>query len=86
MVVWFYIDRSRIGRKPANLITAALFLLGSLFMTFAGSLHTMLVGRFVAGLAVGSSGPCVSTYVAEIAQPKTRGALVTINEVRNAGV
>ncbi|KAE8878164.1 hypothetical protein PF005_g14071 [Phytophthora fragariae] len=70
-----------IGRKPANLITAALFLLGSLFMTFAGSLHTMLVGRFIAGLAVGSSGPCVSTYVAEIAQPKTRGALVTINEV-----
>ncbi|KAG6609806.1 sugar porter family MFS transporter [Phytophthora cinnamomi] len=70
-----------IGRKPANLITAALFLLGSLFMTFADSLHTMLVGRFIAGLAVGSSGPCVSTYVAEIAQPKTRGALVTINEV-----
>ncbi|KAG7382321.1 hypothetical protein PHYPSEUDO_005053 [Phytophthora pseudosyringae] len=70
-----------IGRKPANLITTALFLAGSLFMTFAGSLRTMLVGRFVAGLAVGSSGPCVSTYVAEIAQPKTRGALVTINEV-----
>ncbi|KAL4169514.1 hypothetical protein KRP22_010433 [Phytophthora ramorum] len=70
-----------IGRKPANLITAALFLAGSLFMTFAGSIHTMLVGRFVAGLAVGSSGPCVSTYVAEIAQPKTRGALVTISEV-----
>ncbi|KAL3666609.1 hypothetical protein V7S43_008233 [Phytophthora oleae] len=70
-----------IGRKPANLITAALFFAGSLFMTFAGSLHTMLVGRFVAGLAVGSSGPCVSTYVAEIAQPKTRGTLVTVNEV-----
>ncbi|KAF4040594.1 Sugar (and other) transporter [Phytophthora infestans] len=70
-----------VGRKPANLITAALFLSGSLFMTFAGSLQTMLVGRFVAGLAVGSSGPCVSTYVAEIAQPKTRGALVTISEV-----
>ncbi|RLN62214.1 hypothetical protein BBJ29_002351 [Phytophthora kernoviae] len=70
-----------IGRKPANLITAALFLGGSLLMTFAGSLRTMLVGRFIAGLAVGSSGPCVSTYVAEIAPPKTRGALVTINEV-----
>ncbi|KUF90884.1 Methyltransferase protein 23 [Phytophthora nicotianae] len=69
-----------IGRKPANLITAVLFLSGSLFMTFAGSLKTMLVGRFIAGLAVGSSGPCVSTYVAEIAQPKTRGALVTISE------
>ncbi|EGZ28721.1 hypothetical protein PHYSODRAFT_445341, partial [Phytophthora sojae] len=73
-------DWYEIGRKPANLITAALFLLGSLFMTFAGSLRTMLVGRFIAGLAVGSSGPCVSTYVAEIARPKTRGALVTINE------
>lgn len=70
-----------IGRKPANLITAALFLVGSLFMSFAGSLHTMLVGRFIAGLAVGSSGPCVSTYVAEIAQPKTRGTLVTVSEV-----
>eukprot|EP00644_Phytophthora_capsici_P000018 jgi/Phyca11/99638/e_gw1.4.611.1 len=77
-------DWYKIGRKPANLITAALFLVGSLFMSFAGSLHTMLVGRFIAGLAVGSSGPCVSTYVAEIAQPKTRGTLVTVSEVRAA--
>ncbi|RLN37871.1 hypothetical protein BBJ28_00000488 [Nothophytophthora sp. Chile5] len=76
----------RIGRKPANLITAAFFLSGSLFMTFAGSLRSMLVGRFLAGLAVGSSGPCVSVYVAEIAQPKSRGALVTVNEVGNEGV
>lgn len=64
------------------MITAALSLAGSLFMTFAGTLHTMLVGRFIAGLAVGSSGPCVSTYVAEVSQPKTRGALVTTSEVQ----
>lgn len=40
------------------------------------------MGRFVAGLAVGSSGPCVAVYVAEIAHPDVRGTLVTINEVR----
>ncbi|KAI9907300.1 hypothetical protein PsorP6_003614 [Peronosclerospora sorghi] len=70
-----------IGRKPANLITSALFFFGALFMTFAGSLRVMLIGGFVAGLAVGSSGPCFSTYVAEISQSKNRGELVTIGEI-----
>lgn len=65
------------------MLTAWLFLLGSLFMTFAGSLQVMLMGRFLAGLAVGGSGPCVSVYIAEIARPEYRGAMVTINEVRS---
>lgn len=73
-----------IGRKPAIVVTAAFFLLGSLFMTFAGSLASMLVGRFLAGLAVGASGPCVSVYLSEIAHPARRGTLVTINEVRSS--
>lgn len=63
------------------MLTAWLFLLGSLFMTFAGSLQAMLIGRFLAGLAVGGSGPCVSVYIAELARPEYRGAMVTINEV-----
>lgn len=63
-------------------MTALFFLLGSLFMTFAVSYATMLLGRFLAGLAVGASGPCVSVYLSEIARPDRRGAVVTINEVR----
>lgn len=73
---------NRIGRKPAIVVTALFFLLGSLLMTFAVSYATMLLGRFLAGLAVGASGPCVSVYLSEIARPDRRGALVTINEVR----
>lgn len=71
----------RIGRKPAIIVTAVFFLLGSLFMTFAGSYAAMLMGRFLAGIAVGSSGPCVSVYLSEIARPDRRGVVVTINEV-----
>jgi hypothetical protein len=71
----------RIGRKGAIIVTSGFFLAGSLCMTFAPSIHVLLLGRFLAGLAVGSSGPCVSTYVAEIADPDHRGSLVTINEV-----
>ncbi|GLD95149.1 hypothetical protein PINS_up003774 [Pythium insidiosum] len=71
----------RLGRKRAIMLTGVFFLLGSLCMTFATSIYVMLLGRLLAGLAVGSSGPCVSTYVAEIARPEQRGALVTINEV-----
>lgn len=73
-----------IGRKPAIVVTAVFFLLGSLFMTFAWSLSSMLVGRFLAGLAVGASGPCVSAYLSEIAHPDRRGTLVTLNEVMAA--
>ncbi|KAJ0395739.1 hypothetical protein P43SY_004270 [Pythium insidiosum] len=71
----------RLGRKRAIMLTGLFFLLGSVCMTFATSIYVMLLGRLLAGLAVGSSGPCVSTYVAEIARPEQRGALVTINEV-----
>ncbi|DAZ99210.1 TPA: hypothetical protein N0F65_008243 [Lagenidium giganteum] len=70
-----------IGRKPAIIVTAVFFLLGSLCMTFARTIEEMLLGRFLAGLAVGSSGPCVSVYLAEMALPEQRGVLVTINEV-----
>lgn len=38
----------------------------------------MLMGRFLAGLAVGDSGPCVSVYTAELSRPEYRGAMVTI--------
>ncbi|TMW68604.1 hypothetical protein Poli38472_006072 [Pythium oligandrum] len=71
----------RIGRKPAIIWTGMFFLAGSFCMTFAPSFSVLLGGRFLAGLAVGSSAPCVSAYVAEIARPEHRGALVTINEV-----
>nr|CCA15734.1 Major Facilitator Superfamily (MFS) putative [Albugo laibachii Nc14] len=70
-----------IGRKPAIIVTAILFLIGSAVMTFAATFFQLLVGRFIVGLAVGSSGPCVSVYISEIARPNQRGALVTVNEV-----
>lgn len=71
----------RIGRRPAIIVTAILFLIGSAIMTFAATFYQLLVGRFIVGLAVGSSGPCVSVYISEIARPEQRGALVTVNEV-----
>jgi MFS family permease len=71
----------RIGRKLAIFVTGIFFFLGSVLMTFSESYQAMLVGRFLAGIAVGSSGPCVSVYISEIARSEHRGALVTVYEV-----
>lgn len=71
----------RIGRRASILATSVLFLAGGFIMALAQSLLMLLCGRLIVGLAVGASGPCVSIYLSEIAEPKFRGVLVTVNEL-----
>src|SRR3954470_21685531 len=49
----------RIGRRPAILITAVVFVVGVLLAAFAPTFWTLVVARFVIGLAVGSASMTV---------------------------
>jgi len=71
----------RIGRRPAVLITALIFIVGVLLAAFAPLFPVLLVARVVIGLAVGSASMVVPLYIGEAAPPHIRGGLVSMNQL-----
>ena len=71
----------RVGRKVSILYCCLLFIVGALVMALAPSLGVLLAGRFVVGIGVALSAIADIVYIAEIAPPSRRGALVTLNEL-----
>jgi sugar porter (SP) family MFS transporter len=71
----------RIGRRPTILITAVIFVVGVLLAAFSPAFWTLLVARVVIGLAVGSASMSVPLYIGELAPPRIRGALVSLNQL-----
>lgn len=69
------------GRKAALLFTACLFGVGALVCAFADSETSLLVGRLLLGFAIGIGSFSAPLYIAEISDEKSRGALVTINQL-----
>jgi MFS family permease len=63
----------RFGRRWTVLIGAAINLLGAALQTGARNLAMILVGRILAGWAVGVMSMSVPIYQSECAHPKTRG-------------
>lgn len=70
-----------IGRKPAVMVTALIFVGGVLMAAFAPVLPALLVARVVIGLAVGSASVVVPLYIGEAAPPAIRGGLVSLNQL-----
>jgi sugar porter (SP) family MFS transporter len=70
----------RIGRKWAMLATALLFVVSSVATTVATSIAGLLIGRGLAGLAVGAL-LILPLYVAEVAAAKSRGFLVSLVQI-----
>lgn len=65
------------GRKRINLITATVFMIGSIITAMASSPEMLIAGRLVLGLAIGIASFSVPLYIAEIAPSEKRGLLVT---------
>jgi MFS family permease len=73
-----------LSRKYAILVNVAIFILGVIIQTtaIAGVGHnSILAGRFVTGMGVGSLSMIVPMYNAEIAPPEVRGALVGLQQL-----
>jgi MFS transporter, SP family, galactose:H+ symporter len=70
-----------IGRKRAILVTAAIFILGSIFSAIATNFATLMFGRIAVGLAIGVASYTAPLYISEMAPPNLRGGLVTLNQL-----
>ncbi|OAS89566.1 MULTISPECIES: sugar porter family MFS transporter [Metabacillus] len=75
----------RYGRRKMILNLSFLFLLASLGTTFAPNVSTMVVFRFLLGLAVGGASSMVPAFLAEMAPHEKRGRMVTQNELMIVG-
>jgi SP family xylose:H+ symportor-like MFS transporter len=67
---------NRLGRRATMLITAILFILNSVGTALPNSFTMFVLFRIVGGVGVGIASMVVPIYIAEIAPPKRRGALV----------
>ena len=70
----------RFGRKKIILWSSALFVFSAFVLSWAPNPATLIIGRLLVGFAIGASSGTVPLYIAELAPPKSRGALVTINQ------
>jgi MFS family permease len=71
----------RFGRRFLMLDLALLFIIGALLSAFAGSVDALLVGRFLIGMCIGVVSFVAPLYIAEIAPPRHRGKLVSLNQL-----
>ena len=60
------------GRRAVLGSTSAIFILGSLMMTFAGSYSSLFAGRIVLGIATGIGLAVDPVYISEISPPSVR--------------
>ena len=71
----------RFGRRLVMLNLALLFIVGALVSAFAGSVDALLAGRFLIGICIGIVSFVAPLYIAEIAPPRHRGKLVSLNQL-----
>ncbi len=69
------------GRRFVMLDVALLFIIGALLSAFAGSVGALLLGRFLIGMCIGVVSFVAPLYIAEIAPPRHRGKLVSLNQL-----
>ena len=71
----------RLGRREIITATSATFALGAFGSGLAPSIEWLIVSRAAVGLALGAVSVSVPLYIAEIAPAKSRGALVSCNQL-----
>ncbi len=71
----------RIGRRKSLLCAAILFAVSTVGAALANSLLIFSLGRFAGGLAIGISSVLTPVYIAEVAPARSRGRLVSMNQL-----
>lgn len=66
------------GRKKIIIATALIFAIGSVICALAVSIHWLIFGRIIIGLAVGMVNFVIPLYLSEISPQKIRGTLVSL--------
>jgi len=75
----YFIDG--LGRKPSIIVGGVVFLVGSAIQGFSTTSAHFLIGRFVAGMAIGLLSSVIVLYQSEMAPPNMRGMLSTLYQL-----
>lgn len=71
----------RIGRRRLLAGLGVLFFVGVAVAALADGYWSLMVGRFVMGVAVGAVSAAVPTYLGEMAPAQIRGGILTLNQL-----
>lgn len=69
------------GRKKILILTAVLFTVSAIWSAFATQYITFVIARIIGGIGIGGAILIAPIYIAEIAPPKLRGSLVSLNQL-----
>ena len=69
------------GRKIILIITALLFIISALWSALATEYIYFVIARIIGGVGIGGAILIAPIYIAEIAPPKLRGSLVSLNQL-----
>lgn len=73
------------GRRQILILTALIYIVGTIFVALADGVGVMSVGRFITGLAVGIASYAAPLFIAEIAPTADRGRWVLFNGMAITG-
>ena len=71
----------KFGRKKLLIVTALLFTVSALWSATATNYVTFVIARIIGGIGIGGAILIAPIYIAEIAPPKLRGSLVSLNQL-----
>ena len=71
----------KFGRKKILIITALLFTVSAIWSATATTYITFVIARIIGGIGIGGAILIAPIYIAEVAPPKLRGSLVSLNQL-----
>jgi sugar porter (SP) family MFS transporter len=71
----------KFGRKAVLLVTATFFTISAVWSATATTYITFVVARILGGIGIGGAILIAPIYIAEVAPPKLRGSLVSLNQL-----
>lgn len=71
----------RFGRRLTIIVNAVVFIIGAILAAAAPTFNVVVAGRIILGFAVSLSAIAECIYISEIAPAKSRGLLVSLNEL-----
>ncbi|WP_298363731.1 sugar porter family MFS transporter [uncultured Lutibacter sp.] len=69
------------GRRKLLIITAILFTISATWSAIATNYISFIIARIIGGIGIGGAILIAPIYIAEIAPPKLRGSLVSLNQL-----
>ena len=73
------------GRRSMLICAAVAFLAGTLLISLASNITSLIIGRFIVGIAIGLSSYITPLFISEIAPSDKRGSLVLLNAITITG-